>query len=266
MKHRHNGRYRSRKPKGGTTYKKKPLHPKTKKIFKIFMNKHKHLSWPQIKKSYPMVNPLADDDGDGVLNKDDCRPWDKKRQDLTDDEVRLATTEELVDLAEEGELTERDVGKIEDIWGVDLSEFTERNWDIDEENILNSTPKYGVDGDIKRFMFEPNKKKFIMGGDILHSLLLHSHKTNEPEDGAELHFDDFVRGIYSRKANKVFIRTWFKPSGPYDNFDADDWDASFKMQDRLAKQLKTMGVPEDVEIVYDTDNKKLNEELGGRGW
>lgn len=43
----------------------------------------KDTSWKQLKKKHPGANPNADYDKDGVKNKEDCRPMDKKKQDVT---------------------------------------------------------------------------------------------------------------------------------------------------------------------------------------
>jgi hypothetical protein len=46
----------------------------------------KDLTYPQAKKRFPFINPVADYDGDSVINKKDCRPFDEERQ---DDDVEL---------------------------------------------------------------------------------------------------------------------------------------------------------------------------------
>ena len=45
------------------------------------MSAYKGLSYNQIKKVYP-INPLRDDDGDKKRNWEDCRPFDRKKQDM----------------------------------------------------------------------------------------------------------------------------------------------------------------------------------------
>jgi len=42
--------------------------------------KKKDMDWPQAKRKYPNMNPMADTDGDGIKNKFDCRPLNKKKQ------------------------------------------------------------------------------------------------------------------------------------------------------------------------------------------
>ena len=74
MRHRHQGKYKSRTPKGRTVLKRRPIHSQ--------MNKFKELTYKQLKKKFD-IPAYADDDKDGILNKKDCRPWDKKRQDNT---------------------------------------------------------------------------------------------------------------------------------------------------------------------------------------
>lgn len=41
----------------------------------------KDLTYPQAKRLYPRLNPYGDADRDGVINKKDCHPFDKRRQD-----------------------------------------------------------------------------------------------------------------------------------------------------------------------------------------
>lgn len=72
MRHRHNGRYLSRTPKGRVVSKHRPIHSQA------LMRQHKNMTYKQLRQRY-RINPLRDDDCDGVKNKDDCRPWDKRR-------------------------------------------------------------------------------------------------------------------------------------------------------------------------------------------
>ena len=53
------------------------------------MSKYKSLSYNQIKKRYP-IHPLRDDDGDGVINKDDCRPFDRKKHSVLGEELDIS--------------------------------------------------------------------------------------------------------------------------------------------------------------------------------
>lgn len=139
MIHRHPGQYVSKKPKGGYTTKKNPLHTQTLIFRKPKYTRLSALAWAKnhgfkhntareegnsirlrqfdpkyvtryggtydmgnnVKGVYAEVDQKrfknepysklklnfnisknADDDGDGVPNSKDCRPWDKKRQDL----------------------------------------------------------------------------------------------------------------------------------------------------------------------------------------
>lgn len=53
------------------------------KILRSIRNKPKtHLSWKQAKAKYPKLSPKGNVDGDSKLNKKDCRPFNKKKQDL----------------------------------------------------------------------------------------------------------------------------------------------------------------------------------------
>ena len=39
-----------------------------------------NLNWTQAKKRFPLLNPFGDADMDGVKNKFDCKPFDRRRQ------------------------------------------------------------------------------------------------------------------------------------------------------------------------------------------
>lgn len=51
--------------------------------------KKKDMSYEELKKAGVKLKPNADYDGDGVKNSEDCRPMDKKKQDLFDDALAL---------------------------------------------------------------------------------------------------------------------------------------------------------------------------------
>jgi len=52
-----------------------------KKTNKLFRPKNiKNLTWPQAKARFPNMKPYGDVDKDGVKNKFDCKPFDRKRQ------------------------------------------------------------------------------------------------------------------------------------------------------------------------------------------
>lgn len=99
MKHRHAGKYRSRTPRGRVVLKKKPTHRHRKK--------HKNKDYRWLKKRYK-IHPLADDDGDKVRNYKDCRPWNRKRQDMQRD-VQEEIEEELNKLKERNDISLYDV-------------------------------------------------------------------------------------------------------------------------------------------------------------
>ena len=72
-KHRHTGpKVRYRTKKGKIAYRKRPIHSKTT------MKKNKNKPYSQLKREFAL-SAYGDDDNDGVVNKKDCRPWDKKR-------------------------------------------------------------------------------------------------------------------------------------------------------------------------------------------
>ena len=50
---------------------------------KIIMKTKKNMTWSQAKRKYPNLKPYGDADRDGVKNKFDCRPFDRRLQDVT---------------------------------------------------------------------------------------------------------------------------------------------------------------------------------------
>ena len=75
----------------------KPV-PKSKSPRKIILhpsNKLKSLNWKQAKKRFPKMNPYGDRDHDGVINKFDCRPFDRTRQDEDEDDRRFRAMKKI---------------------------------------------------------------------------------------------------------------------------------------------------------------------------
>lgn len=78
--------------KASQARQKQKVHKRVSKKGRVFkagsriptavMRKEKGFSWKHIRKKHPGINPYMDNDGDGVKNKDDCRPFDKNKQDL----------------------------------------------------------------------------------------------------------------------------------------------------------------------------------------
>ena len=48
--------------------------------------KKKDMNWVQAQANYPKLSPFSDADRDGVKNWLDCKPFDKRRQDIEFDE------------------------------------------------------------------------------------------------------------------------------------------------------------------------------------
>jgi len=64
--------------------------PKKKSAWFKKLSKDKKQSWKDVKKKWPTANPEADYDKDGVKNVKDCKPFDKKKQDLTSSVIKGA--------------------------------------------------------------------------------------------------------------------------------------------------------------------------------
>ena len=47
----------------------------------ICRKRKEYLNWKEAKKRFPKLKPYRDSDGDGVINKKDCKPFNKKKQD-----------------------------------------------------------------------------------------------------------------------------------------------------------------------------------------
>jgi len=61
-------------------FKKRMPKDKLKSFWKPKVTKKKDLTWKQAKKRYPKLNPFGDADKDGVKNKFDCRPFNRRKQ------------------------------------------------------------------------------------------------------------------------------------------------------------------------------------------
>jgi predicted RNase H-like nuclease (RuvC/YqgF family) len=83
----------TRTSKRGKKFTVNPDIMKGKKPSNSLMTRYKHLPYKKLKKQF-LINPHADDDNDGVINKKDCRPWDKTKQHLFSDNDK---TEEYYD-------------------------------------------------------------------------------------------------------------------------------------------------------------------------
>ena len=58
----------------------KPIFKRAKSKPAFGFGLKKDMNWKQAKKAYPKLKPFGDIDKDGVRNKFDCKPFDKKRQ------------------------------------------------------------------------------------------------------------------------------------------------------------------------------------------
>ena len=52
----------------------------------------RNMTWSQAKRKYPKLSPLGDADRDGVKNKFDCRPFDRKKQGWLDKKKKVYRT------------------------------------------------------------------------------------------------------------------------------------------------------------------------------
>jgi hypothetical protein len=76
----------TRTSKRGKKFTVNPDIMKGKKPSNSLMTRYKHLPYKKLKKQF-LINPHADDDNDGVINKKDCRPWDKTKQHIPTQEI-----------------------------------------------------------------------------------------------------------------------------------------------------------------------------------
>ena len=106
--------------RGSKKVKVKRFRRPTRKTMLIY----KDLSYNQIKKRYP-IHPLRDDDGDKKRNWEDCRPFNRKKQDEEDDKEQLSRYEEikLGIRGEEHNLTDKDREEIKEMVMGEMSDF-----------------------------------------------------------------------------------------------------------------------------------------------
>jgi hypothetical protein len=107
MKHRHPGpKVRYHTKRNNIRFRKRPMHNLTNKVMKPDRDK----TYRYLRKKYGIL-PTGDDDKDGVINKKDCRPWDKSRQGIFGeyDSDRLDNPEE--NILHPSSLTEEQAGR-----------------------------------------------------------------------------------------------------------------------------------------------------------
>ena len=75
MRHNHGGQHTAHSKCGKTFARHNPTHNHT------LMNANKNKSFKELRKGFK-ISQYGDDDKDGVPNYKDCRPWDKKKQDV----------------------------------------------------------------------------------------------------------------------------------------------------------------------------------------
>ena len=70
----------------------------------------RNLSWQEGKQQMPWISGNVDSDRDGVINKNDCRPWNPLRQDITEEEQ----AQQFVEISEEKEpLSKEEIGELQ---------------------------------------------------------------------------------------------------------------------------------------------------------
>ena len=114
---------------------------------------------------------------------------------------------------------------------------------FDYKKILNTTTYLG------RIMWNP-KTGEILYGDESHADLLR-HK------GKDLNINHWVRGIYSKKGNTLYVRHYFNPLSTYAEFTSKDFETSERLQKRFINRLR---LPKDVKVEYNATNEKLRQE------
>ena len=106
------------------------------------------------------------------------------------------------------------------------------NWDIDENNILDSTHKQTYEPLFKFAYHMPTNEFLIMArpkGNEGHTEMIKEHSTNIKNK-----FHEYVRGIWLKQKNIVYLRF---------NYNEDYLKATEKM-------LRENGVPETVRIIW----------------
>jgi apolipoprotein D and lipocalin family protein len=99
-----------------------------------------------------------------------------------------------------------------------------------------------------RIMWNPKTKQFISGDESHSDLLRRSTKGN---------INEWVRAIYDKDSNTIYVRHYFNPKSHYAEFTAKDFENSEKQQKQFIKHLK---LPKGVNVRYNSTNESLRQE------
>ena len=123
-------------------------------------------------------------------------------------------------------------------------------WDINEDFILDSTPKYKNDEHVGRFAYNPKTGELVIGTMTNQHAIEIAWQASSP-------FDEFVRGVYT--GDSVMLR-WYS-TNPYassDEIKAESYDAFYDTQ----IMLKRNGLPPNVIVNFGVSTEDIRQDVG----
>jgi len=123
-------------------------------------------------------------------------------------------------------------------------------WDINEDFILDSNPKYEDDERVGRFSYNPNTGE----------LVIETFKNQHAIDigwQASSPFDEFVRGVYT--GDKVMLR-WYgaNPYATSEKIKMDSFNAFYDTEE----MLKRNGLPPGMQIDHGVSTEDIRQDTG----
>lgn len=119
-----------------------------------------------------------------------------------------------------------------------------KGYDVSKLNKYNLNAKQ-----FKRsIMWNPRTKQFISGEESHSDLLRRKGKDN---------INEWVRGIYDKDSNTIYVRHYWNPKSHYAEFTAKDFENSEKQQKQFIKHLKPA---KGVKVRYNSTNESLRQE------
>jgi len=123
-------------------------------------------------------------------------------------------------------------------------------WDINEDFILDSSPKYEEDDHVGRFAYNPNTGELVIGTFKNQHAIDIGWQSSSP-------FDEFVRGVYT--GDRVMLR-WYS-ADPYATSEEIKM-SSFNAFYDTELMLKNNGLPPGVQIERGVSTEDIAQETG----
>jgi len=123
-------------------------------------------------------------------------------------------------------------------------------WDINEDFVLDSNPKYEDDEHVGRFAYNPNTGELVIGTFKNQHAIDIGWQSSSP-------FDEFVRGVYT--GDRVMLR-WYS-ADPYATSEEIKM-SSFNAFYDTELMLKNNGLPPGVQIERGVSTEDIAQETG----